>query len=212
MDLGNPTDLNFSGQITLDAWIMPESTGGLQDIIAHGYQTSPTNAEDFLRINGGYYQVGSWNGNDAIAQVAIPAGDIGQWVNLVGVYNGSQWILYRDGVQVATSGATSQGALPVSNTDWAIGAAGGGTGRFFQGEIDDVSIWNVGLSASAVRSAMATAPTAADSGLVAYYPFDETSGNTRSMPRGTGTTAPWAASVPTIRRPIRAGSRASSLA
>ena len=89
VDLGNPGDLNFSGQITLDAWIMPESTGGLQDIIAHGYQTSPTNAEDFLRINGGYYQVGSWNGNNAFAQFAIPAGDIGQWVNLAGVYNGT---------------------------------------------------------------------------------------------------------------------------
>ena len=84
VDLGNPADLNFSGQITLDAWIKPESTAGLQDIIAHGYQTSPTNAEDFLRIDGGYYQVGSWNGNNAFAQVAIPAGDIGQWVNLAG--------------------------------------------------------------------------------------------------------------------------------
>ena len=147
---GQSDEINFGGQITLDAWIMPESTGGLQDIIAHGYQTSPTNAEDFLKINGGYYQVGSWNGGTAMAQAAIPASDIGQWVNLVGVYNGTQWILYRDGVQVATSGATTQGALPVSNTDWAIGAEGGGTGRFFQGEIDDASIWNVGLSASAV--------------------------------------------------------------
>ena len=176
VDLGNPTDLDFSGQITLDAWIMPESTGGLQDIIAHGYQTSPTDAEDFLRINSGYYQVGSWNGNTAGAQVAIPASDIGQWVNLAGVYNGTEWILYRDGVQVATSGSITQGALPVTNSSWAIGAEGGGSGRFFQGEIDDVSIWNIGLSASAVKFAMAEAPTAGESGLVAYYPFDETSG------------------------------------
>ncbi len=177
VDLGNPMDLNISGQITLDAWILPESTSGLQDIMAHGYQTYPNDAEDFLRIDNGYYQVGSWNGNNAFAQVAIPAGDIGQWVNLAGVYNGSEWILYRDGVQVATSGSTSQGALPVSNTDWAIGAAGTGNQRFFDGEIDDVSIWNVGLSAATVRSAMVAAPTAIDSGLVAYYPFDETSGN-----------------------------------
>ena len=98
VDLGNPTDLNFSGQITLEAWIKPESTTGLQDIIAHGYQVSPNDAEDFLRINNGYYQVGSWNGNTAIAQAAIPAGDVGQWVYLAGVYNGTQWMLYRDGV------------------------------------------------------------------------------------------------------------------
>ncbi len=176
MDLDNPTDLNFSGQITLDAWIMPESTAGLQDIIAHGYQTSPTNAEDFLRISGGYYQVGSWNGNNAFAQVAIPAGDIGQWVNLAGVYNGSEWILYRDGVQVATSSPTTQGAVPVSSTDWAIGAAGGGGQRFFQGEIADVGIWNVGLAAAGVQSAMVEAPSGPQSGLVAYYRFNETGG------------------------------------
>ncbi len=210
VDLGNPTDLNFSGQITLDAWIMPESTGGLQDIIAHGYQTSPTNAEDFLRINGGYYQLGSWDGNDALAQVAIPASDIGQWVNLAGVYNGSQWILYRDGVQVATSGATTQGALPVSSTDWTIGAGVNGSQRFFQGEIADVSIWNVGLSASAVRSAMATAPTAIDSGLVANYPFDETSGDIAIDATGNGNNGTLGGI--TIRRPSRAGSRASSSA
>ena len=186
VDLGNPGDLNFSGQVTMDAWIMPESTAGLQDIIAHGYQTSPTNAEDFLRISGGYYQVGSWNGNNAFAQVAIPAGDIGQWVNLAGVYNGTQWILYRDGVQVATSGPTSQGALAVSSTDWAIGSAGSGKVRFFQGEIDDASIWNVGLSAAGVESVMATTPSVPESGLVAYYPFDETGGNVAKDATGNG--------------------------
>jgi len=186
VDLGNPGDLDFSGQITLDAWIKPESTAGLQDIIAHGYQTSPTDAEDFLRISGGYYQVGSWNGNNAVTQVAIPAADIGQWVNLAGVYNGTDWILYSDGVQVATSGPTTQGALPVSSSDWAIGAEGGGTGRFFQGQIDDVSIWNVGLSPAAVKFAMVQAPTAPQSGLVAYYPFDETSGNMAIDATGNG--------------------------
>ena len=91
VDLGNPTDLNISGQITLEAWIKPESTTGLQDIIAHGYQVSPNYAEDFLRINNGYYQAGSWNGNTAMAQAAIPASDVGQWVFLAGVYDGTQW-------------------------------------------------------------------------------------------------------------------------
>ena len=187
MDLGNPTDLNFSGQITLDAWIKPESTGGLQDIIAHGYQTSPTNAEDFLRIDGGYYQVGSWNGSDAVAQVAIPAGDIGQWVNLVGVYNGTQWILYRDGVQVATSGATSQGALPVSNDrlgDWCRGqrhraVLPGGDRRRQYLERRPLG------GRRRVRSCSRPRPHP-NPGLVAYYPFNETSGDTAIDATGHG--------------------------
>ncbi|MHB1560453.1 MAG: LamG-like jellyroll fold domain-containing protein [Isosphaeraceae bacterium] len=186
VDLGNPADLNFSGTITLDAWVLPESTGGLQDIIAHGYQTSPNNAEDFLRINGGYYQVGSWNGNDAVAQAAIPASDIGHWVNLAGVYDGSQWILYRDGVQVGSSAPTSQGALAVSSTDWTLGAGVNGSQRFFQGEIADAGIWNTGLSPAAVAGLMAASPAAGNPGLVAYYPFNEAGGNTAIDATGNG--------------------------
>ena len=185
VDLGNPTDLSFSGQtasssapITLEAWIKPQSTTGYQDIIAHGYQLLPNYAEDFLRINNGYYQVGSWNGNTAMAQAPIPAGDVGQWDFLAGVYDGTQWLIYVNGELAGTSGPTTQGALPVSMTNWAIGAEGGGTGRFFQGEIDDVSIWNVGRPAASVRSDMSAALTPTESGLLADYPFDETSGTT----------------------------------
>jgi hypothetical protein len=160
VDLGNPAVLNFSGQITLEAWIKPQSTSGLQDIVAHGYQVSPNNAEDFLRINNGNYEVGSWNGNNAFAQAPIPAGDIGQWIHLAGVYDGTRWILYRNGVQLATSGSTTQGALPVSSTDWAIGARGTGTERFFKGVIDEVAIYNRGLSPSEILQAVTstTAP------------------------------------------------------
>ncbi len=185
VDLGNPTDLSFSGQtatssapITLEAWIKPQSTTGYQDIIAHGYQLSPSYAEDFLRINNGYYQVGSWNGNTAMAQAPIPAGDVGQWDFLAGVYDGTEWLIYVNGELAGTSGPTTQGALPVSMTNWAIGAEGGGTGRLFQGEIDDVSIWNVGRAAASVRSEMSASVSATESGLLADYPFDETSGTT----------------------------------
>jgi hypothetical protein len=177
VDLGNPADLNFSGPITLEAWVNPGLSTGLQDIIAHGYQTSPNYAEDFLRINNGYYQVGSWNGNNAFAQAAIPAGDVGQWVFLAGVYDGAQWDLYRNGVLVGTSGATTQGAVPVSSTNWAIGTSGGRVDRFFQGQLADVGIWDVGRSASQVQSDMAGPLSPSASGLTAYYQFSTVSGD-----------------------------------
>ncbi len=209
VDLGNPGDLDFSGQITLDAWIMPESTAGLQDIIAHGYQTSPTDAEDFLRISGGYYQVGSWNGNNAFAQIAIPAGDIGQWVNLAGVYNGTQWILYRDGVQVATSGPTTQGRCRSAQlTGPSVPRAGAASGSSRERSTTSAS----GTSASRLprssspwfRARRRPSPDWSRS-------IDSTrpAATRRAMPRGTRTTASWVASVQTIRRPSLAGSRAS---
>jgi hypothetical protein len=178
VDLGNPTDLNFSGPITLEAWIKPETSSGVQDIVAHGYQLSPSAAEVYLRIANGNYQVGSWNGSDSSASAAMPASDVGQWVHLAGVYDGTHWLLYRNGVLIDSSAATTQGALPVSSTDWAIGARGTGTERFFQGSIDDVRIWNVGRSAAQVQADMGSALAGAPAGLVADYRFDETDGVT----------------------------------
>jgi hypothetical protein len=176
VDLGRPTDLNFSGQITLEAWIKPGSTAGLQDIISHGYQTSPNLAEVFLRINNGTYQVGSWNGNNSFASAAMPATDVGQWVHLAGVYNGTQWLLYRNGVLITGSTPSTQGALTVDSTNWAIGARGTGTERFFQGSIDNVSIWHVGRSAAQIQAEMSSGLKGSETGLVAYYRLDETSG------------------------------------
>jgi hypothetical protein len=221
VNLGNPSDLNFSGDITLEAWIKPGSTSGLQDIIAHGYQFLPSYAEDYFRIANGDYEVGSWDGNDAVAEAPIPAGDVGQWVHLAGVYNGSDWQLYRDGVLVATSGPTQQGALKLTagtgtvpqgygSNNWAIGAAGNGTERFFQGQIADVSIWSASRSAAQVVSDMATTIPANQSGLVASYQLGQASGGTVQDATGNGSTGVLAGSspsgAPTVVPGIAAGS------
>ncbi|HOU14788.1 MAG TPA: PKD domain-containing protein [Anaerolineae bacterium] len=138
ISLGNPASLPTNGQITLLAWIKPEATDGLRNIIAHGYSTSP-NGEVFLRLSGGNYEVGSWNGTSYGASYAIPSSDLNQWIHLAGVYDGSNWILYRNGQEVARQ-ASGTGAVPV-NSNWAIGARGTGTERFFQGTIDEVEIY-----------------------------------------------------------------------
>jgi len=141
--LGNPSELNITGEITLSAWIKPQATNGLRNIVAHGHAFSP-NGEVFLRIANGNYQVGSWNGSNHFSSTPIPAEDVGVWVHLTGVYDGTDWRLYRNGVEVA-SAQDSVGAVTV-NGDWAVGARGTGTQRFFQGQIDDVRIYPRGLS------------------------------------------------------------------
>ena len=146
--IGNPTALQITGQITVAAWIRPTSTTGLQDIVAKGYSTSP-NGEIYLRINAGNYQFGSWNGSDYSTSVAMPAGDLNNWVHLAGVYDGTAWRIYRNGVQLSAT-ASATGAQTV-NAGWAIGARGTGTERFFNGRVDDVRLYNRGLSAREVQ-------------------------------------------------------------
>ncbi len=144
-----------------------------------------------------------------MAQAAIPAGDVGQWVFLAGVYDGGQWDLYRDGVAISTSGTTSQGAALLSHRGrlehrcrQLVVNGEGGTGRYFEGQIDDVSIWDTGLSASSEsgrtwprparpRARPAWSPTTRSTrGPAERPPVDATSnGNTGTLgginPRGT---------------------------
>ena len=150
--LGNPAAMNFTGALTISAWVKPEATDGSRDIVAHGYVASP-NGEVGLRISGGQYQIYSWNGADHKAVLAVPAEDVGNWVHLAGTYDGTTWRLYRNGV-LAASVVDATGSVTV-NGDWAIGARGTGTERFFKGAIDDVGIWKRALSADEVAKVAA---------------------------------------------------------
>ena len=149
INLGNPSALNFAGEITLSAWVRPEATNGFRNIMAHGYTFNP-NAEVLLRIHDGVYQVGSWNGQNAVAAGGNANSDLNTWVHITGVYDGSHWRLYRNGVQIAVI-ASSQGALTV-NDDWVIGSASNLSGRYFDGGVDDVRIYGRGLSAAEVSA------------------------------------------------------------
>ncbi len=136
-------DLQIEGEITIAAWVKPESKTGVQDIIAHGYTRNP-NAEVFLRISGGQYQIGSWNGSNHMISVNIPTSDIGSWVHLCGTYDGTHWRLYRNG-ELAGILEDSVGAVTV-NADWTVGASMNGTDRFFHGVIDEVNIFDSAIS------------------------------------------------------------------
>ncbi|MBE8990083.1 LamG-like jellyroll fold domain-containing protein [Nostoc sp. LEGE 12450] len=175
--LNNPAALNFTGAITISAWIKPDAINGLRNIVAHGYTSSPT-GEVYLRILNGQYQFGYWGLNslpfEQLVAASIPAEDVGNWVYLTGVFDGGIWRLYRNGLLMnAVTG--SQGAIQVSE-NWAIGARGTGTERFFQGKIADVQIWNRARSLEEIGAAMMRSPKGNEPGLIGYWQLNEGSG------------------------------------
>lgn len=163
VEMGNPAGLNFGGQVTVEAWIMPALAQNSDAyIVAHGGNDT-FSAEDALRIEGNQYQILSYDGVGHEAVFTIPDGDLGggYWVHLVGTYDGANWNLYRNGILVATT-PDATGILPVANANWAIGARGrwkyalgyptGGQDRQFNGGIDEVAIYNHALSASRIAA------------------------------------------------------------
>jgi hypothetical protein len=173
--LNNPAGLNIAGQITLEAWVKPDTTqtAELARIVSHGPQTvssfvtqgwdfAPTNTtEVYLAIDGtgANYVVGSreiidgTTTNSYGASFAIPAGDLGgaDWIHLVGVYDGAKWRLYRNGVEAASAAATV-GALAVDQGSWAIGATGNGWADPYAGSVDEVAIYAKALTPNQVAA------------------------------------------------------------
>ena len=164
--LGQHAELDITGTMTIEAWIRPASVpNGFGNIVVRGFSTSPQ-GEVYLRIANGEYQIGSWNGTDHVAAVPVPAGDVGTWVHLAGVYDGSAWHLYRNGLLLA-SGADPVGAVEVA-AGWAVGTTAAGNDRFFTGDIDDIRIWNRPLGPQEITDGMNHRLTGTEAGLAAY--------------------------------------------
>jgi hypothetical protein len=153
IDIGNPPLLNAGGQVSIAAWVRPANIDGYHNIVAHGWRMDP-NHDVALRINSGSYEFTYWSFPDHQAVSAIPTSDVGTWVHLCGVFDGSAYHVYRNGA-LAASTADSTAPPPNVDTPWAIGARApqpDGLERLMQGEIDDVRIYGRALSAPEVEA------------------------------------------------------------
>ncbi len=167
IELLNPAGLNFTGPITLEAWVKPSaSQNGFADFLAHGVNGAG-NAEMMIRLtDNNRYQVGSWDGTASYdTQFALPAQDSGgaDWVYVVGTYDGTMWNLYRNGHLSATT-TSPTGALLVNDAAWALGARGRwiqafGTqagalfpDRAYTGGLDEVALYSTALSPGRIEA------------------------------------------------------------
>ena len=205
VSLGNPSALNLTGQITISAWLYNSSTtiqtDGIRDIVTRGYG----NAAVFLRSWGTNYQIGCWDGSsDHLANATIDPIDLNHWIQITGVYDGSAWRIYKNGV-LQSSNTDSTGAISV-NTGWTIGASLNRS-WYFKGAIDGVSIYDTGLSASAV-AALYSSPgkpgtlSASKSGSTVSLSWGAASGTVTGYNVYRGTSLGLEASTPINASPI----------
>ena len=92
---------------------------------------------------------------------------LSQWVFVAMTYDGATLSLYQDGV---FQGSIGSNGLLGGTSDFQIGhdQFDASTGRYFGGNIDDVRIYDRGLTAAEVE----VIRLGAASGLIAYYPFN----------------------------------------
>jgi hypothetical protein len=157
------SSLGITSAISVSAWVKIPTTntggGGTNiQVIACEDTTSGGQRNWGLSWRGtgyNYFSFQIWHTNltnTSINSTGITPND-GQWHHLLGTYDGTTNVngmkFYIDGVLNGQKTATSTGLNSYSPTEPTIGAITGGSARRFEGNIDEVAVWNTDQSANA---------------------------------------------------------------
>jgi hypothetical protein len=169
VNIDDHSSLDFTTNYTLEAWIKPQAFNFLGGIISK-YQTSGANGFT-LRLSGS----SPYNGLDfdgMTTQNNILSA--GQWYHIAAVNNNGTRTLYVNGEITALSGTPP--TIQANDNPLRIGVDFLASPRYFNGEIDEVRIWNVARTEAQIREFMYQALTGDKTGLVGYWQLNEESG------------------------------------
>jgi len=152
VEIGRESNFDIADQITVSAWIkVNQFDKEWQAVIAKGdsawriQRNQNNNSLEFacsgLKVPSGS-QYGNLYGERGVND--------GKWHNIVGVYDGSKMYLYVDGT-VDTSQPAS-GRINTNDEPVYIGENSENTGRYWNGLIDDVRIYNYALSKDEIKT------------------------------------------------------------
>ncbi len=175
VELPNNAQVNFgTGSFTIEAWVKTtDADAVLFETVGNGNQIR-------LRITGGFLE-GGITGSSGTIILNGERIDNNKWTHISLVYNSESSALYVNGVRTETS-STNAGNTN-TNASWFIGRAAGG-GNFFNGQIDEIRIWNRARLEGETRARMCSFLKPTDlnySNLVLYFPFDETASQTTAL-------------------------------
>jgi len=157
--------LQLVDELTLTAWI--------KETAPHTYAKIVSRRSGsyfyFLGVDNGkpYGGIGDGSGFDVTAKSLEMSGD--HWNHVAFGYNDSQDRMYMHFAGTEVPKSVLQDLPATAGIDLSIGADSAGSSNFFRGLIDDVAVYNVALSSTAIRQLY---HNHAHANLVASYYFD----------------------------------------
>jgi Concanavalin A-like lectin/glucanases superfamily/VHL beta domain len=173
VDVADAPALNPTTAITIDAWVRANSFGTTSSIVKKAGGTDGQQPNGYaLEMLGGtqfsfrVYVNGAWQAVSTDSSFSLNT-----WYLIAGTYDGSQIQLYVNGVSAGS--LTVAGTIVPSNNHLNFGRDPSNpldTTRFWDGQIDEVEIFNRALSASEIQSIYNAGSAGKDKSVAAHGP------------------------------------------
>ena len=153
MDLGSPSALNLTGNMSISVWINTNTVAiGGKAIVCD--VSAAANASQFcLEINRTAGKISALANGSTVALTGSSTLSINTWYHVVLTRSGSasnwDYSIYINGVSDGTANTAQN---PDSQQGSAIGRYGQSSSGYFNGEIDEVGVFNVALTGAEVLS------------------------------------------------------------
>lgn len=197
------SSLNVGAQFSIELWLRAQpGQSGYRTLVDKSHRS--TEAPPFwsgwaVQMDpAGLLSFGFMYGSNGVAAGTNSSVKDGSWHHFAATYDGAEVRSYLDGVLQQNS-PVPPGTVPVHNTDaLSIGRWQFGQSRYFLGNLDEVTLYSRGLSASEVQAIYAAgvsgkcvpplppcAPPPAD--MVAWWPAEESGGTYAQDSQGNNT-------------------------
>jgi gliding motility-associated-like protein len=189
VNLGNIYD-DLMLPFTISAWVYMDADAGACPIfISQGQDSSPDYKGFWFFISPANLWIehgdGKGGNNPAFrrGKIAVIGNLTKRWVHVCAVFKGDLDIdLYVNGINVNGSSSGDSNLPMSSNFPNEVAKIGyhvsNGNAYRFKGKIDEIRMFNKSLTEIEIRQSMTKKLTGKESGLIGYWTFDETSGNT----------------------------------
>lgn len=175
------TNLGKTGY-TLEAWIKPGSISDIKSIVRK-------DGDYNFYLNNGTVAAEAWVNGTGTPTMYKVTGTVqhvtaGTWTHVAATWNpaANTMSIYINGVAIPT---TTVVELVNASGNFLIGVSQT-YGQPFAGEVDELRIWNTPRTATQIANSRNSFISAGTPGLVAYYKFDEGTGNTTADATGNG--------------------------
>jgi phospholipase C len=162
--------------ITVTAWVKTTQTDGSAGLI-NKYASGAFSGWQVYLVNGqvrAWYFADSanyvWDGGDGLNGGLVADG---LWHHLAFTVDAGGGKLYVDGILRAARPWTGNPGPTSTRRDLTLGDYPGVAPNYFQGELDEVTVWNISLSPAQIQESRHHLFTGTETGLVVCYDFDE---------------------------------------